>query len=92
MYESMSIYYLFIYLFSDYKLKLIKLIVTINKNTPDEGPRTCILTKGVVVYSLRQFGDRNTTTVCLAFEAQNRENELLSPQYICLLRANYLLI
>jgi len=31
------------------------------------GPRTCILTKGLVAYSLPQFGDRNTSTICLSY-------------------------
>jgi len=51
---------------------------TLYRGILDVGPRTCILTKGVVSYSLPQFGgDRDTTTVCLSVEVQNREKRIV---------------
>jgi len=46
---------------------------TLHRGTLDVGPRACILTKGVISYPLPQFGDRDTTTVCLSFKVHNRE-------------------
>jgi len=43
------------------------------QGTLDVGPHAGTLTKGITSYSLPQFGDRDTTTVCLSFKAQNRE-------------------
>ena len=48
----------------------------LHRGTLNVGPRACILTKGVISYSLPQFGDRDTTTVCLSFKVQNREQRI----------------
>jgi len=50
---------------------------TLYRGTLDVGPHTCILTKGVVSYSLPQFCDRDTTTVCLSVNVQNREKRIV---------------
>ena len=40
---------------------------TLHRGLNDVGPRSRILTKGLVAYSLPQFGDRDTTTVCFIY-------------------------
>ena len=50
----------------------------LHRGSNDVGPRLCILTKDLVAYSLRQFGVRDTTTVCFTYTVHNRKQRIIA--------------
>ena len=52
---------------------------TLHRGSNDMGPRSCILTKGLVAHSLPQFSDRDTTTtICLSYAVDKREQRIVA--------------